>query len=83
MRNLYLYLDINESSFDNLWIMIILTSVYVLILLPFLSIIKEKEMIECKDYYNKEDMDVQHIIEKGYERISLSFVEAWLVNVYV
>jgi hypothetical protein len=26
-------------------------------------------------------MDVQHIIEKGYERISLSFVEAWLVNV--
>lgn len=37
--------------------MITLTSIYVLILLPFLYIIKEKEMIESKDLYSKEELD--------------------------
>lgn len=46
-------IDINEVSFDNLWIMITMTSVYIVILLPFLSMIREKEMIESKDLYNK------------------------------
>lgn len=32
-----------------------MTSIYVIILLPFLSIIKEKEMIDSKDLYSKED----------------------------
>lgn len=53
-----------------------MTSVYILILLPFLSIIKEKEMIESKDMYNKQDFDEQNILEKGYERLSLSFVDS-------
>lgn len=35
-----------------------MTSIYVIILLPFLSIIKEKEMIESKDYYNTEDLNI-------------------------
>lgn len=32
-----------------------MTSIYIIILLPFLSIIKEKEMIDSKDLYSKED----------------------------
>lgn len=32
-----------------------MTSIYVIILLPFLSIIKEKEMIDSKVLYSKED----------------------------
>jgi len=46
--------------------MITMTSVYILILLPFLSTIKEKEMIESKDLYNKQDIDEFDIVGKGY-----------------
>lgn len=34
-----------------------MTSVYILVLLPFLSTIKEKEMIDSKEVYNKKDLD--------------------------
>lgn len=67
-RHLVLTVDINEASFESLWIMILMTSVYVLLPLPFLSIIKEEEMIEQKERYSRDDQDMQGLIEKEYER---------------
>lgn len=57
-RHLVLTVDINEASFESLWIMILMTSVYVLLPLPFLSIIKEEEMIEQKERYSRDDQDM-------------------------
>ena len=42
-------LGISDKQFENLWILVAIHTIYIILPLPFVSIVKEDEMLKAKE----------------------------------